>query len=205
MSKKEFLDKVEYLLRDIPREEREEAMQYYRSYFEDAGIEKEQSIIEELGSPEKVADAVKADFSSAPVVYEKKTFEGKSKEEKSDTGKIWKVALIVVVIVAALPVIFTAGSFLFGILMSVFGAFIGIAVLLFLILGSSLVILFKGISLTAAATGLGLMLAGGGILGIVFSVVVFAGIIKIVVMLFPFLIRKLKQLYQWAKRKIGGL
>ena len=41
MNKDMFLMQLEQLLSKIPREEREEAMDYYRSYFEDAGMENE--------------------------------------------------------------------------------------------------------------------------------------------------------------------
>lgn len=64
MTKLEFMKKLESLLSDIPLEEREEALQYYNGYFEDAGEEHEQEIIEELVSPEKVAAIIKAALNS---------------------------------------------------------------------------------------------------------------------------------------------
>ena len=51
MSKKEFLDQLAYLLQDIAPEERDDAIGYYVDYFEEAGPEREQQVIEELGSP----------------------------------------------------------------------------------------------------------------------------------------------------------
>ena len=62
MGKEVFLDRLEQLLSDISQEEREEAMAFYRSYFEEAGEENEAFVIEELGSPEKVAEAIKRDL-----------------------------------------------------------------------------------------------------------------------------------------------
>lgn len=59
MSRKEFLERLDLLLCDIPEEEREEAVQYYRDYFDDAGSENETKVIEELGSPEKVAAVIR--------------------------------------------------------------------------------------------------------------------------------------------------
>ena len=53
MNKKEFLKQLEQLLLDIPESERREAVEYYENYFEDAGPEMEQKIIEELGSDRK--------------------------------------------------------------------------------------------------------------------------------------------------------
>lgn len=62
MSRTEFMEQLERLLGDIPQEERIEALSYYQSYFEDAGIENEETIIRELESPEKVAKIIKADI-----------------------------------------------------------------------------------------------------------------------------------------------
>lgn len=62
MNKTEFLEQLERLLGDISEQEREEALDFYRSYFEDAGEENEAQVIQELGSPGKVAAIIKADL-----------------------------------------------------------------------------------------------------------------------------------------------
>lgn len=59
MSRWEFMRQLEELLYDISPNEREEALQYYNDYFNDAGRENEQEVIEALGSPEQVAKIVK--------------------------------------------------------------------------------------------------------------------------------------------------
>lgn len=59
MNKEQFLKELESLLLDINDFDREEAIEYYRNYFEDAGIENEESIIKELGSPQKIASMIK--------------------------------------------------------------------------------------------------------------------------------------------------
>jgi uncharacterized membrane protein len=64
MTKLEFMKELESLLSDIPFEEREEALQYYNGYFEDAGEDNEEEIIKELGSPKRVASIIKADLNS---------------------------------------------------------------------------------------------------------------------------------------------
>lgn len=66
MNKEEFLKQLEALLSDISPEERADALDYYRSYFEDAGEGKEASIIEELESPQKVAEIIKKDLGVEP-------------------------------------------------------------------------------------------------------------------------------------------
>ena len=60
MNKKLFLDELHRLLSDLPPEERNQAIKYYEDYFEDAGPENEQAILKELGSPQELADQIKA-------------------------------------------------------------------------------------------------------------------------------------------------
>ena len=60
MNKKLFLDELHRLLSDLPLEERNQAIKYYEDYFEDAGPENEQAILKELGSPQELANQIKA-------------------------------------------------------------------------------------------------------------------------------------------------
>lgn len=62
MTRLEFMKELESLLPDIPSEERDEALQYYNGYFDDAGEDQEQEIIKELGSPARVASIIKSDL-----------------------------------------------------------------------------------------------------------------------------------------------
>ena len=59
MTKQEFLEKLAALLQDIPAEEREAALEFYRGYFDDAGEGREAEVIRELESREKVAEQIK--------------------------------------------------------------------------------------------------------------------------------------------------
>lgn len=58
MNRSEFMAELRKLLVSIPEDDREEALQYYEDYFEDAGSENEEHVIKELGSPEKVASII---------------------------------------------------------------------------------------------------------------------------------------------------
>lgn len=62
MNRKEFMSRLESLLRNISPAEREEALQYYNDYFDDAGAENEQTVIETLGDPEKIAETIRRDL-----------------------------------------------------------------------------------------------------------------------------------------------
>lgn len=62
MRRAEFMKELEYLLQDIPDEEKEEALAYYRDYLEEAGDENEEQVIREFGSPERVAAIIRSDL-----------------------------------------------------------------------------------------------------------------------------------------------
>lgn len=62
MNRADFMKQLESLLTGIAPTEREEAIQYYNDYFDDAGAENEQEVIEALGSPARVAENIKRDL-----------------------------------------------------------------------------------------------------------------------------------------------
>lgn len=74
MSKLEFMSELESLLQDISLEEREAAIKYYEDYFEDAGPENEARIIEELGTPTRIAAIIQKDIEGARDEYSEGAF-----------------------------------------------------------------------------------------------------------------------------------
>lgn len=62
MNRVEFMRQLESLLQNVAATEREEAIQYYNDYFDDAGAENEQAVIEALGNPARVAENIKRDL-----------------------------------------------------------------------------------------------------------------------------------------------
>ena len=67
MNRVEFMETLSRLLQDIPEEDRIDALKYYNDYFDDAGTENEQNLIEELESPESgnVSASLKAQNASS--------------------------------------------------------------------------------------------------------------------------------------------
>lgn len=63
MNRAEFMRRLTELLSDVPPAEREEAIQYYNDYFDDAGAENEAGVIASLGTPEELARTIKAGLS----------------------------------------------------------------------------------------------------------------------------------------------
>ena len=59
MNRAEFMERLQELLEDIPQAEREDALQYYNDYLDDAGTENENAALAALGSPERIADSIR--------------------------------------------------------------------------------------------------------------------------------------------------
>ena len=62
MNREQFIAQLARLLQDLPPAERQEAIRYYQEYFDDAGEENEDAVIQELGSPGKVVASIKANL-----------------------------------------------------------------------------------------------------------------------------------------------
>ncbi|MBR5800295.1 MAG: hypothetical protein IKY23_09565 [Lachnospiraceae bacterium] len=153
MSRWEFMRQLEELLSDISPAEREEALQYYNDYLNDAGKENEQDVIAALGTPEQVAAIVKDGlaenaqgaftdngFVNGSVVqnevinrdnitsggqYAGSTTQTETKEkEKLPT---WAIVLLVIGGIILSPVIIGLATSALGAIFSAFAAVIGIA------------------------------------------------------------------------------
>jgi len=62
VSRKEFMEELQVLLEELPAEERKEALCYYESYFEEAGADQEQVVLDELGSAGRIAAQILRDY-----------------------------------------------------------------------------------------------------------------------------------------------
>ncbi|MDD3277538.1 MAG: DUF1700 domain-containing protein [Lachnospiraceae bacterium] len=62
MNRVEFMGQLERLLYNLPDEERQDALDYYNDYFDEAGNEHEAEVLRELGSPGRVAALIRAGY-----------------------------------------------------------------------------------------------------------------------------------------------
>lgn len=152
MNRAEFLRQLECLLQNISPTEREEALQYYNDYFDDAGSENEQDVIEALGTPARVAENIKRDlygagygneetYGRAPVrgreviPYQERSSRTKAQSakqqkenEKESKLSVGWIVLIVILCIIASPVLFGVGSGVLGIVMGALGTLFGLIV-----------------------------------------------------------------------------
>ena len=113
MNKKEFLKQLEQLLLDIPESERREAVEYYENYFEDAGPEMEQKIIEELGSPQEVAASIKKNLFGEEDFVKR---ENPGTPYQTQENKTTRNLLIAVIVILTFPVWIGIAGAAFGLL-----------------------------------------------------------------------------------------
>lgn len=88
MEREQFMTQLERLLSDISETERQEALDYYEGYFDDAGPEQEAAVIRELGSPGKVAAIIKADLEESNDRYAQYTEWGYEDTRRKEPGEM---------------------------------------------------------------------------------------------------------------------
>lgn len=88
MNRKQFMEQLERLLSDISEAERQEALEYYEGYFDDAGPENEGEVIRELGNPGKVAAIIKADLQENSDDYGEYTENGYQDTRVKENGEM---------------------------------------------------------------------------------------------------------------------
>ena len=116
MNRNEYMLELEAALRRLPKEEREEALSYFREYFEDAGPEKEAEVIEELGDPKAAASQILKDVAI-------KRLEEPKAAAKKGLSTIWIVILALCAAPLGLPlllVVFVLGLTAVIVLLAIF-------------------------------------------------------------------------------------
>ncbi len=181
MTKQEFLEKLAALLQDIPAEEREAALEFYRGYFDDAGEGREAEVIRELESPEKVAEQIKNglktglgtdSYENAGSPYDKNTssrpvpenYEVMRSSRKNPALVDLRIVCLVLFIgiPIGIPVLVTVFALALSALVCV--ALLAVAVAMVMAAGffAGIVFLVVGVARLALAPGVALMFCGSG-------------------------------------------
>lgn len=113
MNKNEYMRELERALGRLPREDRREALSYYREYFDDAGPLGEQDAIREFGSPKEVAAQILKDVAV-------KRLEAADKLGKRRISTIWIVLLALFAAPVGLPLLGACVVVLLAIFVTVF-------------------------------------------------------------------------------------
>lgn len=196
MNKESFMQELARLLGDISPQERQEALNFYEEYFHDAGPEKEQEVLKELGSPMQVAAKIKegldatvgvengpqtAENSAAQGMQNNSGYTAYTEQEPPKKHSVWKTIGLVFLIICASPLLLAFASVVlslliawFLVLISLIAAFGAAALtcmlcgIAFVVMGFTCMFSFPYVCLIMA--GSGLICVGIGILFMMLTV-----------------------------------
>ncbi len=226
MNRVEFMAELERLLADLPEDERQAAVQYYADYFADAGAENEAEVIRELGSPEKTAESIKADYYGR--TFDESRFEHKDYMEKYgqqasgqqtsgqqqagpagasvEGKKPWtsrglKILLIVLIAIVVWPVSLGLICAVVGILAAVVCLFAGLVIAAVCVMIAGGVTAVTGLLMSVAYPPAALMTTGIGLLLFVLGLIATVGTVKLCMIVYPAMLRGFVEL---CRRPIHG-
>ena len=226
MNRVEFMAELERLLADLPEDERQAAVQYYADYFADAGAENEAEVIRELGSPEKTAESIKADYYGR--TFDESRFEHKDymekygqqasgqqtsgqqqagtasasgEEKKPWTSRGLKILLIVLIAIVVWPVSLGLICAVLGILAAVVCLFAGLVIAAVCVMIAGGVTAVTGLLMSVAYPTAALMTTGIGLLLFVLGLIATVGTVKLCMIVYPAMLRGFVEL---CRRPIHG-
>lgn len=220
MNRTEFMRQLQSLLKDISESEREEALAYYNSYFDDAGEENESKVIQELGSPGKLAAIIKSDLEGGSEDYAEYTEQGyqDSRTEESNAPQVYgagsrsqsraergyrprpkynskgNIILLVIILVFASPLIIGIGGTLIGaaasLILGIISVVATLAIGAFAALLAGVVLVGVGIYQCFANPALGLLSTAIGLFSVTAGLVLAAMFALLIMKFLPWLIKK---------------
>lgn len=215
MNAYEYLQALRAALAVLPDDEINSAMRYYEDYFLDAGDENAAQVIEQLGPPEQVAEAILRDYTGVarrrPERFEEEKAQtvdgvplgrdGKPLTRKKGINP-WMLACIVPLALIFGPVAITVIG---AIILAIVGLVIGVAACVVAVpaatlIGGGALVLFSFLLWATPASALATLGAGlvVGAIGLLLVLLV----IKLCILFVPPIIRGLVALIRWPIEKI---
>ena len=215
MNAYEYLQALRAALAVLPDDEINSAMRYYEDYFLDAGDENAAQVIEQLGPPEQVAEAILRDYTGVarrrPERFEEEKAQtvdgvplgrdGKPLTRKKGINP-WMLACIVPLALIFGPI---AVAVIGAIIVAVVGLIVGVAACVVAVpaatlIGGGALVLFSFLLWATPASALA-TLGAGLVVGAVGLLLVLL-VIKLCILFVPPIIRGLVALIRWPIEKI---
>lgn len=158
MNRQEFMNRLAAELSRLPKEEIQAAMEYYSEYFDEAGPEREQETIAELGSPAKIATQIKADYAVRQLDEP-----GAGHSAKKGLSAILWVILGIFAAPMAFPVAIALGAVALAMFITVAAVIFSVIVSLAAVCVSGIALVFVGFAGLGGSLAAGIMLIGIGL------------------------------------------
>lgn len=180
MSKEEYLNQLHKYLRKLPRQDYEDAMEYFTEYFQETDEEGAAELMKELGTPKEAARELMANLLDKKIEeHQNYETDGYTRAEKKGSGKhvIWIALLVLFAAPVGAPLLVALAAVVLSLVVCMLA--ILLCVVLFaaclIIIGGKIIvrgILAVPISMSGFAmlTGSGLLAMGAGILGVLLCI-----------------------------------
>lgn len=172
MNKKAFMEELKRRLKHLPKEDREDAINYYEEYLADMDLEDTEDVAAQLGSPKEIAREIIANCTEKRIDNQKE-----NGGVKNSAAMIWTVILGICAAPFAIPIVGAILIILFAFLLVIisFVFVIGLA-------GACLVLIGVCSAIAAIfASGIGqrLVCVGMGLIGVAIGVLLLIATIKL--------------------------
>lgn len=171
MNRQEFMYRLAAELSMLPQEETLAAMEYYDEYFDEAGPDREQEAIRELGSPEKIAAQIKGDYAMRQLVEP-----GMGKSPRKGMRAFLWVILGVFAAPVALPVAIALGVCVLAIFICLFAVVISLVIAFGATCASGIALVGVGIAGLSGSVAGGIMLIGMGLVAAGITAILCVGV-----------------------------
>ena len=173
MTRQEYMEQLKKYLKRLPKEDYENAIEYFSEYFDEAGPQKEQQVMKELGEPKEAARELLLNLLQESVENDQDIVEEKAavQPEAASGGKKrspGKIILLAILVLCASPVSLAFLAFVFTVLCAVI---VTVAAVIFSIgitgiaaIAGGIVTIGVGVSLILKSAAAACMMVGGGFL-----------------------------------------
>lgn len=168
MTRQEYMEELKKYLKRLPQEDFDNAIEYFSEYFEEAGPEKEQQVMRELGEPKEAARELFLNLLQESVEKDQDIVEEKAPVLKGKRRSPGKIILLVFLVLCASPVSLALLAFVFAVLCAVI---LTVAAVIFSIgitgiaaIAGGIVTIGVGGSLILKSAAAACMMVGGGFL-----------------------------------------
>ncbi len=165
MTRKEYMEQLKKYLKRLPKEDYDNAIEYFSEYFDEAGPENEQQVMEELGEPKEAARELLLNLLQ-------ETTTPSSEKKKRSPGKIILLAFLVLcaspvslaLLTGALGVLFAVVVVIASVIFSLGVTCVATVAGGIMIAGFGATLIFKSVAAACMMVGGGFLMAGAGIL-----------------------------------------
>lgn len=193
MNSEVYINSLKKNLAKMSEDEKNDAIEFYSEYIQDAGFKDISDIEQELGTPKQLARKIMAD--NAIKNDNLKSKKGQKNGMFENTKTIWLVILAILATPVAIPVLIVMLGLMIGLFAVLFGFILTIIFLIIFGIIFTGVIFIFGVSLIGTKTLFGLGLIGLGFAIIGLSIVIFSGIYLFIAWLIQVISQTFRNIY----------